>query len=71
MTFVYMIMACVLVGVGATLTPPIRSVSTTIFDAFGGTAGMHPFLVLIVNLWPVFILLFFVVGAFYLVRGRA
>lgn len=71
MKFVYFIFAVVTLGIGSILVPPIRDVSTAIFDSFGGTETMPPFLALLVQLWPVWLLAAFVVGAIAIVRTRS
>lgn len=69
MKFVGIIFAFVLLGIGSILIPPIKAVSTAIFESFGGTEGMHPFLELIVTFWPLWLLAVFLFGAYMLARS--
>ena len=66
--FVALIFAAVILGMGATLLPPVKIATTAIFDSFPSNASMPPFLALIVSAWPIWILLAFVVGALFLVK---
>lgn len=68
MKFVYVILALAVLGVGMILLPPLKAVTTTIFESV--TYDFPPFLQLMVDLWPVLLLLAFVVGAVFLARGR-
>ena len=67
--FVLFLFAMVLLGVGSVLIPPIKDVSTAIFEAFG-TEDMPPFLKLIVDFWPIFLLAIFFFGAYCIIRSR-
>lgn len=70
MMLVYLVLAAAILGVGAMLLPPVKEITTAIFEMFNMDALATPFLKVIISFWPVFILASFVLGAVMMIRGR-
>lgn len=72
MKLVYLLLAAATIFVGLALFPSIRDIIGLIFEHFGGTEGMPPFLTLLVSTWSLLTMAIgFIVGAIFIAKARS